>query len=330
VNWYSTVFFVAVLILTVIFALHDWVKRAQDNYAIDSMLTMPPRDFWLFYGENYSELARQNDAINFTLANSCDADTKNGSGTAEITKALNNAKREVRIGLDQIIRLAKKWDSANLDNANITYRANIMRAYYFKSDDDKIMLKKNTPEYDKISDYAERFITHPPDHNYSGFVALEGVEYTTTTKTTEPEPDHERKSIAFPFTLNNDSRDGIVKYNFPGASQAVATKTPSYVPNVKELPEQYKIQKNVNNLRFEQRVYDNLVTYYADNKEAKSILSIPLVDNSHQIRYVLNVYRDQSDLLYAGGKVLDFTEIVRPYAAVIESMLFTIDTYENP
>lgn len=328
-NWWAIAFWISIAIVTIMFALHDWVKRAQDNYAIDSMLTMPPRDFWLSYGRNYAELAKQND-INIFLLGATEIESKEEDDPDFLRDAIENAKREVRIGLDQIIRLGYRWDASNLDNASVTYRANIMRAYYLdgESDDDTTLIV-GSERYNEIAGYAEKFSMRNPQNCYSGFVVLEDNQYTTTTETTEPLPDQERKPIAFPFTLKSDNRKGVVKYNHPGASVAVANGAPSYVPDVKELAEQYLKQENVANRVVEDRIYENLESYYRENSVAHSMLSVPLVDTEHRIRYVLNVYRDQPELLFAGGKVADFSEIIWPYASVLENMMFVIDSYER-
>lgn len=332
INWYSTTFFTLFILLAGWFALHDWVKRKQDNYAIDAMLTMPPRDFWLSYGMNYTALASQNDSMAFILEDAIEED--NGSGTKNLKEAIEEAKKEVRIGLDQIIRLAKKWDSANLDNASITYRANVMKVFYIrhegiKPDCDLEFIAKDSEQYTVLAKLSLPFATAPIQHKYSGFVALLENDYTTSTLRTEPEPDLQRKPIAFPFTLNSDTRESLVRYNHPGASKAIESKAPSYIADVKTLPEQYIKQESTDNVFFEKRVYDSLVDYYSNNKVAHSMLSIPLSDNSERVEYVLNVYRDQDQMLYAGGKVADFSEIVRPYAAIIERMIGTIEVYER-
>ncbi len=84
------------------------------------------------------------------------------------------------------------------------------------------------------------------------------------------------------------------------------------------------------------RIKHNLDQYYSDKKNpAHSILSIPLFssvendDSSKEVKWVLNIYRNQSGMLYDGAKCKDFYYVVGSFITILEEMMQAIEFYET-
>ncbi|MEZ8533756.1 hypothetical protein AB9R81_11705 [Vibrio cyclitrophicus] len=325
----STIFFATAFLLFLLFSLSRWVTTAQDRVVLDSMLTMPPHDFWAYFGKNYvlvSQLVDKNTAEGLSAAGEDVSDKseeeiqKHNVNLDAIREDMNEAVRQI---LDATINLVKKWDASNLRSNSVVYRANVMTVTYFGTDDGQTPIESEKAE--TLNKLAMSYTIQPFGAHYSGFISLEDSTFTTTTETSQSTPDS-RNPIAFPFTLKNNRLSSPVTSNLWGAPRAVVSGQPSYVSNVDEIPQKYLKEGGI----LDKKIHENLQKYYTDKSVAHSILSIPLHDGSNlETRYVLNIYRDQEGLLFDGSKVSDFTDIIRPYSTALGRLLQSIDLFDE-
>jgi hypothetical protein len=305
VNWYTVLFTLTLILLAFGFAVSSWVSRTQDSLVIDNILTMPPTDFWSYYGQEYTITDQLVHITQSTLLEGVDKQA-----------LLDKANEDVRRILDVIINLVKKWDSSNIRNSNVVYRANLMTVHYFEEESLDDLQKKIDAEV------LAKFSTAPIESHYCGFVCLLSNVHTTTTESRLPEPDTKRKPIAFPFTQNDPIAEVPVFANLKGAPAAVTTTLPSYVEDVDSIPEEYINTCNLKDIEVERA----LLAYYEDKETAKSILSLPLLSyKTGKVAWVVNIYRNETGLLFDGDKVTDFAEIIKPYLSILNRLLATID-----
>jgi len=326
-NWYTTSFIMAIIIVSFLFSLSSWVARAQDSYIIDSLLTAPPSSYWTFYGQEFIEATNLMEMNSVGLWAAVDdlAGMEGDEPHENITYKykyyedyLKLAYKDVRRMLDSCIRLVKEWDTSNIVNSNVVYRANVMKVYRLngssalgKSDDE--LLKK-------LNILAERFTVQPSKEHYTGFVAIIDNEYTTTTDSREPLVDN-IQPIAFPFSDNNNKPPVPFKVNILGAPEAASTGVHSYVHNVSEIIDYYTNSDNVN-----ATVLANLKNYYSNNTIANSILSLPIVDSgTGMVTYIVNIYRNQDGLLLDGQKVNDFAQLILPFTGHLGTLMNVIE-----
>ncbi|MFT5725688.1 MAG: hypothetical protein ACI9JN_002815 [Bacteroidia bacterium] len=309
VNWYTVLFTLTLILLAFGFAISSWVSRTQDSLVIDNILTMPPTDFWQYYGEEFSATDQ------FVHVSQASLVEETG-----VEEALLQADIDVRRILDVIINLVKKWDSSNIRNSNVVYRANLMTVHYFEDEAVENLEKKID------MDILARFSTAPVEIHYCGFVCLLSNVHTTTTETNTPSPDESRKPIAFPFTQNTTSVETPIFSNLKGAPAAVTTCLPSYVEDVDTIAQEYTETCNLKDSDVEKALLD----YYDDKEAAKSILSLPLLSFvDGKAKWVVNIYRNESGLLFDGDKVSDFAEIIKPYLSILNRLLGSIEYAQN-
>lgn len=325
----STIFFATAFLLFLLFSVSRWVTAAQDRVVLDSMLTMPPHDFWAYFGNNYvlvSQLVDKNTdeglgAVGEDISNKSDEELEEHN--ANLDSMLEDMNEAVRQILDATINLVKKWDASNLRSNSVVYRANVMTVTYFGTEKGETPIESEKAK--ALNELARHYTIQPFGAHYSGFVALEDSTFTTTTETSQSTPDS-RNPIAFPFTLKNNGLASPIESNLWGAPRAVVSGQPSYVSNVDEIPKKYQAEGGIS----DSGIHKSLTKYYADKSVAHSILSIPLHDGSNlETRYVLNIYRDQEGLLFDGSKVSDFTDIIRPYSTALGRLLQSIDLFDE-
>lgn len=312
-NLYTIGFFVIALILALGFAVSNWVGRAQDSIVVESMLTMPPHDFWSFYGNKFTTASQLVDSRSTEILTAFDDNPQ--KKPEELDELRKDLEKDARTILDQIINLVKKWDASNLRGNSVVYRANIMKVYYFGTNDNE--LDPNSELAKKLNCDAKKFTQQPFYSHYSGFVSLLDNKYTTTTETEQPEPDTGRKPISFPFTNKINELEYPIYSNLIGAPKAVVTGLSSYVPNVQDVVEKYIEKSTV----IDKNILNELKSYYSDTTVAASILSIPIKDNESRVTYVVNIYRNQKGLLFDGSKVKDFNEIIKPFTFTLQRLL---------
>lgn len=320
-NYYTIIFFSIAIVLAFGFALSSWVARAQDSVVVESMLTMPPHDFWSSYGDNFSIASQMVDNRSASMLAEAQDQENSPEELDSLRKDLENDARTI---LDSIITLVKKWDSSNLRGNSVIYRANLMKVYYFGEDGDCI--KPDSDIAQQLNEYGKRFTQQPFSSHYSGFVALESDIYTTTTETSSPDPDVDRKPIAFPFTDLSNNLEYPIYSNLVGAPKAVVSRSASYVADVKNIVDDYTRNSSV----VDKEIYEQLVEYYSDTSTAHSILSIPIRNSDTlKVSFVLNIYRNQDGLLFDGSKVKDFVEIIRPFTATLARLLETGELFDQ-
>ncbi len=282
------------------------------------MLTMPPHDFWAYYGEQYSKIDALVETTQLALLLDDDEEVSRED-------KLFNAQKSVRVILDSVTNLVKKWDSANLRSSNVIYRANLMTVYRI-GDNEEDEISPQSTKYEELLCIAKRFTISPAQSHYSGFVVLLDNVYTTTTESQDPDPDEKRQQIAFPFTEQNAEIKYPINANIMGAPAAVVTRNYSYVPDVGDIPKDYKQNSNVTDTEIEEALNE----FYSDKSVAHSILSIPIMYfDKQKIKWVLNVYRNQDGLLFDGSKVKDFAAIIKPYTSALDRIMVAIDLFEK-
>ncbi|EJG0101235.1 hypothetical protein C4D04_RS06580 [Vibrio parahaemolyticus] len=320
-NYYTVIFFLTAVVLAFGFALSSWVARAQDSVVVESMLTMPPHDFWSSYGENFAIASQMVDNRSTSMFDGLE---KHQNSPAELDALRKDLEKDARTILDSIINLVKKWDSSNLRGSSVIYRANLMKVYYFGNGEDCINSDSDIAK--QLNEHGRHFTVQPFSSHYSGFVVLENNIYTTTTETSSPDPDSDRKAIAFPFTdLVNDLEYPIYS-NLFGAPKAVISRSASYVPDVKDIINDYTKNSSV----VDRDILEQLNEYYSDTSVAHSILSIPVRNNDTlKVSFVLNIYRNQNGLLFDGSKVKDFVEIIRPFTTTLARLLETGELFDQ-
>jgi|TARA_B110000211_G_scaffold172706_1_gene195029 hypothetical protein len=318
IHWASVNFFAFISVITFLFSLSAWVKREQDSYVIDSLLTMPSNDFWVYFGEqfNIANDLIETDIINLTVALNNHKFNTSPSKMKELDAALIKSivrfEEDIRRILDSTINLVKLWDSNNIANEKVIYRANIMKIHRFKDKLDETYLE----ELKKVS---SRFTVKDVESHYTGFVSLLDNIFTTTTHSPEPEQDT-IDPIGFGFTDPTDLPSEPFKTNILGAPEAAATGNYSYVKYPEEIIKYYEESDNVN-----QEVLKNLMHYYSSSEKADSILSIPIIDPDTDLPiYILNIYRNQTGLLFSGHKARDYSKIILPFTSLIRSGLGAI------
>jgi hypothetical protein len=301
-NWHTISFGVSAVVLAFVFAVGQWVARCQDSIMVDSMITMPPHDFWTYYGSEYT---RASAIVENATVQLLDEET---SWADREQYRQSHFNEDIRRLLNAVINLVKKWDSSNLQGGNIVYRANLMTIWRFEDG-----------ELADQSVLAERFTIQPANSHYSGYVGLLDNAYTTTTATDGPDTDPDCQPIVFPFTEPNAKLLEPFHSNLLGAPCAAAVNTPSYVPDVQHIILDY--DKNSSNSN--KRIRERLVEYYSDASIAQSILAIPIcpIDEARPA-WILNVYRNQGGLLFDGEKVRDFAEIIKPYTGALARMMY--------
>jgi hypothetical protein len=102
-NWYTVTFLLSGLILALGFAINQWVGRSQDSIVVDSIITMPPHDFWLYYGEEYTRTSALVENATLVLLGE-------SKGSDEKAKYKKKFDEDVRRILNAVINLVKKWD----------------------------------------------------------------------------------------------------------------------------------------------------------------------------------------------------------------------------
>lgn len=320
-NYYTIIFFLTAVVLVFGFALSSWVARAQDSVVIESMLTMPPHDFWSSYGENFSIASQMVDNRSTSMFDGLE---KHQNSPDELDSLRKDLEKDARTILDSIINLVKKWDSSNLRDSSVIYRANLMKVYYFGDGEDCIAPDSETAI--QLNKYGKRFTQQPSKSHYSGFVVLENNTYTTTTETSSPDPDVDRKAIAFPFTDKVNNLEYPIYSNLVGAPKAVVSRRASYVPDVKYIIDDYVENSSV----VDMEIHEQLKEYYSDTSVAHSILSIPIRNSdSLKVSFVLNIYRNQNGLLFDGSKVKDFVDIIRPFITTLARLLETGELFDQ-
>ncbi|HFQ5441802.1 hypothetical protein QO227_10725 [Vibrio vulnificus] len=302
-NWHTIFFVSGAFAAALFFSVSTWVKAKREDFVFHAMQTSPPSNFW----ERHYKA--------FLTANNLKAST-------EVAASYRNkamCSENVRIVLDLLINLVKEWDSANIEK-KVVYRANLMRVVNFK----------NNPEFQVTED--DRFFISPAREHYSGVVVLENDNYTTTTETSDSTPDTQRQPITFPYCLPEESNNSMFHTNLRGAPYCVATGVYDYVRNVDTIVSHYVDNSDPLSNRLKQ----NLDKYYSDKKNpAHSILSIPLFasiendEENKEVKWVLNIYRNQSGMLYDGAKCKDFYYVAGSFITILEEMMQTIEFYET-
>ncbi len=313
----ACIFTVCVFIAAFAFAYTAWVKSLRENFIFETMQTNPPQGFWDTFEETTTKTNNIREDV-LVLTN---------------TGPLTNVDREecekgVRTILDLIINLVMKWDTSNLER-KIVYRANVMDVVYF-SEHPKYKLGQDLNEHERKAELTdkrlERFLHTPVLEHYSGVVVLNDNRYTTTTETKGSKPDESIKPIALPFCLKEESGNSKFHTNLRGAPYCVATTTHEYVESVLDIVAHYKKHAEP----YSKRITDQLERYYSlKTTPAKSILSIPLMgtgEREGRVNRVLNIYRNQTGMLYSREKNNQFTQIT---SGLITSLKVTLDMIEG-
>lgn len=314
-------FFFLALVSALFFGYTAWVKSLRENFIYHTMQTNPPLGFWERFEEAVLVTRKVYDSIQEKVYRE-----------KVFKKDLEECELGVRAILDHIINLVMIWDTANIER-KVVYRANVMDVVYFSESEaytlgqDINFSERETEESRrKILNSLDRFLHQPMSSHYSGVVVLNNNRYTTTTETGESSPDETIKPIVLPFCLADDVGNHKFHSNLRGAPYSVATGIPDYVETVTTIISHYSEHADPNS----QRIRANLKKYYSlKGNPAQSILSMPLrVKNESEeqdVRWVLNIYRNQPGMLYNQEKNKQFTQIISSLTSQLEVILDMID-----
>jgi len=317
-------FFILAVVSAFFFAYTAWVKSLRENFIFQTIQTNPPQGFWGRYEEAVLDTREIYTSIQKTVFQE------------KVSKAdIKDCELGVRAILDHIINLVMMWDTANIER-KVVYRANVMDVVYFKEkgvyalgQDIKFPNDSTEKERKSVLHSLDRFLHQPMLSHYSGVVVLNDNRYTTTTATEGSLPDGTINPIALPFCLDKDNDIHKFHSNLRGAPYAVATDAPDYVETVTKIISHYSDHADPKS----KRIKANLKEYYAlKGNPAQSILSIPLRVNTEsgglKVRWVLNIYRNQSGMLYNQEKNKQFTQIVSSITTPLQVILDMIDGAE--
>lgn len=215
-NWYTVGFAVWAIGLALGFAFSQWVSRSQDSIIVDTMITMPPHDFWISFGDEYSKLSAM--VENWSLALIVDEGAAPPPAEQQEGATKEQFEADIRRLLDVVIDLVKKWDASNLRGDNVVYRANIMCIWRFPELDEP----ERAGPREHLEALAEGFTFKPGRSHYNGYVGITSNEYTTTTSTRAPDADADWHPIAFPFMDDSDALEEAIDANLLGAPTAAA------------------------------------------------------------------------------------------------------------
>lgn len=297
INWHTLFFGVGATLAAIFVSFSIWVKTKREDFLFAVMQTSPPAGFWK---RHHEAIVRANDNATAVELWIDDGDE-------------SKCQHAVRVILDDLLNLVMEWDESNLAR-KVDYRANIMRVVHFKEEQDF-----------KLDIGWDRFLHKPEQDHYSGVIVLEDNRYSTTTKTDDPDPDPDIKPIIFPFTNKDEDNEHMFHTNLRGAPYAVASGTHCYVEDVEEIVEHYTKHAEPFSGKIKAKLEEY---YYKKDYPAHSILSIPLYGTKNQsepeVRYVLNLYRNQPGMLYKGVKAKEFFYVVTGFTSKLETMLAAI------
>lgn len=327
IHWPAVLSSLGTLILALLFGIRQWVLTHQSNYIIDTLFTSPPSDFWDYYGASYQKATH----LHKKLLNDVIVANKKVVDQAPVPDGFETHFDVVyaefhdlaRTLLTHVINLVKKWDTNNLRTNNVVYRANVMSVHYFNDKSGNAIVDGSLKKH--VIELATPYSAYPVDIKNTGVVALRSNKLTTSTEVPECDIDPKRKPIAFPFTLSTDTREGLYHNTIKGAPEAVETTSASYIESFDEVLTSY-----LNGPSIDATAYENLQQYYQLNTDARSILSLPMVDPRYnRVGYVLNIYRDDAGLLYRGDKCTDFEKIISPFSLLLHNVLIDIESFSD-
>ncbi|MVC22366.1 hypothetical protein D6V10_07905 [Vibrio cholerae] len=308
-NWHTLIFACGATLAAFIVSITIWVKSSREDFLFAVIQTSPPAGFWTRHHEAILRATEQATLIELWAYE---------SEKEERVANRQKAEKAVRVILDDLINLIMEWDESNLAR-KVVYRANIMEVIHFDEQ----------PNY-VVSDGLDRFLIKPEHSHYSGVIVLNDNKYTTTTKSKQPDPDAEIKPILFPFTRKDDDKPSRFQHNLRGAPYAVVSGSHCYVGDVEEIVEHYKKHANPSDKDIHSKLEEY---YYKKDYPAHSILSIPLygttTDGTKIERFVVNLYRNQPNMLYRGEKAKEFFYVATGLTSKLESILAAIHDPDN-
>ena len=296
--------FALVIAFSMFFGMTERAKALKENHSFEIMVKSPPAVFW----DEYSSATLESHDLRLKIEQSFGVDD---SRSDDLIREIDES---VRIILSRIINLVMRWDRANIER-NLTYRANIMQVINFSDHACSFDLKEVQDEEDRLT----RFIVEPLSGHYSGVVVLKDNSLTTTSKVPNNQPDSSIRPLVLPYTFATEIGKTYFHTNLRGAPYAVATGESDYVEKVSDIIDHYESKSDT----LSKRILNNLKEYYSvDNSPAHSIFSIPILNvQNTQPKWVLNVYRNQSKMLYNEEMNKMFEKIITDLALNISALL---------
>lgn len=300
-NRYNITLILSTLALACFFAAMTFSRKYQEKINVEEIKTNPPHGFWETFSNTWLESANDSEKLVQEFSNLKEIYDKLSQ---DIVSKLDALKDETDSNIKKIIgmstALVEMWDQHEIQGI-ITYRANIMTCF-----ESPVLECKSALD---ISDVKAE-TTHQLVLQKELCIALEGREIR----------DDNRENLILPVLSD---RYG---FHLPGAPTALHSRRPDYVANSKEIPNKFQKETMVMTSHF----LNSLQNYYhSKNNVGVSILSIPLLGVSlkahgeqDEIRHVLNIYRDKPNMLYAGRKVEDLCNILKPIIYNLETMMY--------
>lgn len=289
INWYCTVFTIGFVVLVIYSALISYAKKQSEIKSIEEIKTNPPSDFWMSYASLYNNSQKNLDDL---------PEVEDQYINGSISKDDFKEKIEVSVNytLSAILRLVTKWDYSILQG-DVIYWANIMVKHEVAINGQPnglLQSASSTIDFSSVKGEFEEFMWFEKDFciKFNGEFVL----------------DKGNGDVVLPILPDK------YRYNIPGAPLSIASGQFSYVDDSATISEKYAKTADIVN----RNLQSELEKYYTSNKnKGRSILSLPC-----QQRYVVSIYRNKPNMLYAGSKAEDFSYISLPFSNIIADQLY--------
>lgn len=283
-NIVAIIFWSVLLLFAAFLTGRAWWNAAKQRFDLLRLFSIidesPPDGFLQLYDELFQML--------FALA---DTDTKPGQ-----------RKRQLRVGLEMIIQLAKRWDHQSLITDH--YRSNVMLSIDKKDWSDKQInaAKKfySESEYDSVERHADCGLWVDKD--------------LATEEIVDGDPDNDVNDL---MLLVSEKGDGHKTINIEGAPRAFAGQRMQYVPDTARIAISAPNSLNEN-------IKKHIKKIYKEDEKARSIISLPLVWNNKAVG-VINIYRNSKGIMRSGGRTESFGRIMSPFTTPIAKIVSSID-----
>lgn len=270
--------------------------RKMENLIADlnhSVRTLPPEEFMALYQKTYFkclELVR--------LANSTPKPKK------EEREAL------VRSCLSRILLLFQVHEK-NQENSSVVYGANIMTFCDYNNP----QALKRDKEY--IENYVKFIDPEASFNKMQGFLILQaGLSTNTSVEASELDPEMSQVKVALPIPVK-EKLDNTKFIALPGAPLAYMTNTCNRFRNTNELFDWAKKEGSYRNC-----VIDDMDKYFEGvSSHVQSFISFALIDGNNQVFAVLNIHKNQKDLIKDDEQLEYLSSMLQPLLHILSCLI---------
>ncbi|EJG1724417.1 hypothetical protein ACLINW_002277 [Vibrio parahaemolyticus] len=243
----------------------------------------------------------------------------------------------VSVLLKRLCKLAEEWDGRSKEGG--FYNANLMITF----EKDKIQNLRTLKQTQKLKADEQGLldsIESSPfflfdDNLESRIETCDGIlwcvkQYSTglhesDAGSTKQVIAQDHPAIVFPYVINK--QDGAKQQPLLfGAPEALVSKIQIHTNNTVNSATQFLKQLEKENSFFKKSYRDAVTKYYNDHKG--SILSIPLLNKSVVVA-VVNIYREECDILMNGDRAQNFYHLVKPICDSIVKCLINDHHLKN-